>query len=161
MVLLGTVPGHDRPPMQWLKSSGGLLPWRPSFRKRSASTRSSLPRRLSDWRWDSCRSIRFSCLSGPLSSTESSRSHHGDDDADRDQSQGGGPFSGASNARLGRLGRNGFDGRHCCRIIVVATALRSASPDCQLSHWSRATSPSLSCASFGRAARGSAAERSP
>jgi NRAMP (natural resistance-associated macrophage protein)-like metal ion transporter len=51
--------------------------------------------------------------------------HHGGDDADRDQSQGDGPFSGAPNSCVGRLGRNGFDGRHCRRIIVVATALGS------------------------------------
>ena len=52
------------------------------------------------------------------------RSNHGDDDADRDKSQGDGSFSGASNTRLGRLGRNGFNGRHRWRIII--TALKSA-----------------------------------
>jgi hypothetical protein len=53
------------------------------------------------------------------------RPHNGGDDADRDQSQGDGSFSGASNARVGGLGCNGFDGRHCRRIIGVATALGS------------------------------------
>ena len=53
------------------------------------------------------------------------RPHHGGDDADRDQSQGDGPFPGASNARVGWLGCNGFDGRHCHRIIMVATPLGS------------------------------------
>ena len=51
------------------------------------------------------------------------RSHHGGDDVNRNQPQGDGSFSGAPNARLGRLGRHGFDGRHCCCIVVVATAL--------------------------------------
>ena len=37
-----------------------------------------------------------------------------------------GRFQSTPNACLGRLGRNGIDGGHCCRTIVVAAALRSA-----------------------------------
>ena len=102
--------------------------WRPGFPE-AIGFYAIIARRdgRSDSRLDSSpRSIPFSMLDlDRCHQRNRRRPHHGGDDADRDKQQGDGSFSGASNARLGRLGRNGFDGRHCRSIIVVATALGS------------------------------------